>query len=317
MVGPGYGDRYITASGEQEVELPDERTARWMSLHVHFPQPTARSSSSDVGIMQSRSIPIHPAGSFDCGDERIDQIVKLCLIHAEVTMSDTYVDTPGREDGQWIEDDRPRADPGGPLVRRQPAAALHDPHLRPEPGQGRQFHPFAPSNYPAYPAPYDWSVQWVAALYDDYLWTGQTDLIERHWDTLTRYWDNVLSHTGEDGVWRTSRVYADIRIGLQPENDKQSSGIVTPWIIERLGWSAEMAEATGKKEQAARWRAHATRWRPRSGNSMSFRPRARSRHMSATVSTPRIPTSNAATARPGRPWRSSPGFSLPRRRAPT
>ena len=30
---------------------------------------------------------------------------------------------------------------------------------------------------------------------------------------------------------------------MRPENAKQSSGIVTPWIIERLGWSAEMAEA--------------------------------------------------------------------------
>ena len=39
------------------------------------------------------------------------------------------------------------------------------------------MHPFAPSNYPAWPAAYDWAVQWVAAMYDDYLWRGETDLI--------------------------------------------------------------------------------------------------------------------------------------------
>jgi hypothetical protein len=35
--------------------------------------------------------------------------------------------------------------------------------------------------------------------------------------------------------------------------DGQSSGIVTPWIIERLRWSVEMAHAVGEASQAARW----------------------------------------------------------------
>ena len=43
------------------------------------------------------------------GERREHSIMSLALIHAEVTMSDAYVDTPGREDGQWIEDARPRA----------------------------------------------------------------------------------------------------------------------------------------------------------------------------------------------------------------
>ena len=34
-VGYGYGDRYITTAGAQTVVLPDERTSRWMVLHVH------------------------------------------------------------------------------------------------------------------------------------------------------------------------------------------------------------------------------------------------------------------------------------------
>lgn len=42
-------------------------------------------------------------------------------------------------------------------------------------GPDGQLHPFAPSNYPAYPAPYDWSVQWAAMLYDQYMWSGKFD----------------------------------------------------------------------------------------------------------------------------------------------
>ncbi|MHB9029719.1 MAG: alpha-L-rhamnosidase-related protein, partial [Candidatus Latescibacterota bacterium] len=253
VVGPGYGDRYITRSGAQEIELPDERTARWMAVHVRFPRD-GRIVLEDIGMVHSQ-YPIRMAGSFSCGDERIEQIVKLCRIHAEVTMSDAYVDTPGREDGQWIEDDRPRANIGARWFGDNQLRRFLIRTYAESQGSDGGFHPFPPSNFPAYPASYDWSVQWVAVLYDDYLWTGETDLIEQHWDALAKYWTDVLSHTGADGVWRTSRVYADIRVGLHPENDNQSSGIVTPWIIERLRSSAEMAVAAGKKEQAARWRA--------------------------------------------------------------
>lgn len=257
IVGPGYGDRYIARRGAQCVELPDERTARWMTIHIHF----ASDGSvvlKNVGIVKSQ-YPIDPVGTFACGDERIDQIVKLCLIHAEVTMSDTYVDTPGREDGQWIEDARPRAI----LTSRW----FGDTRLRElllrtfSQGQGKDgnFHPFFPSNYPAYPGPHDWSVQWVAFLYDQYMWTGQAEWVQRYWDVLCRYWDNALSHVDKDGIWRTNAVLADIRVGLHPENDKQSSGVVTPWMIERLRMSAEMAEAIGQKDQAAKWKQTADR----------------------------------------------------------
>ena len=257
VVGRGYGDRYITASGAQEMELPDERTARWMTVHIRFPQD-GRVELRDIGIVKSQ-YPVEMLGSFSCGDERIDQIVKLCLIHAEVTMSDSYVDTPGREDGQWIEDAQPRARIsaqwfGDNLLRRFLIRTFAE-------GQGADgdFHPFPPSNYPAYPAPYDWSVQWVATLYDDFLWTGKTDLIKTNWNTLRKYWDNVLAHTGEDGVWRTARVLADIRVGIHCQNDSQSSGMITPWIIERLRWSAVMADTAGERDQARKWRTTADR----------------------------------------------------------
>jgi len=252
VVGPGYADRYITRAGTQSFEFPDERTARWLSLHIHF-AADGQVTLSDVGITKSQ-YPITPVGSFQCGNELMHQIVKLCLIHAEVTMSDTYVDTPGREDGQWIEDDRPRAILaarwfGDNRLRRFMIRTFGQSQ-----GKDGQFHPFAPSNYPAYPATYDWGVEWTAALYDDYMWTGQTDLVREYWDTLRRFWDNCLTHVGDDGLWRTPYIFADIRNSLRPANDKQSSGIVTPWIIQRLGWSAELAEAIGKTEQAAEWR---------------------------------------------------------------
>ncbi|MBN1816574.1 MAG: hypothetical protein JW828_04390, partial [Sedimentisphaerales bacterium] len=252
VAGPGYADRYITGPGAQSVELPDERTARWLTLHLYFPED-GQVVIQDGGIVKSQ-YPIDFKGSFACGNQHMDQIVQLCLIHAEVTMSDSYVDTPGREDGQWIEDARPRA-----LLA---ARWFGDTRLREflirthAEGQGPDgnLHPFAPSNYPAYPAGYDWSVQWVALLYDDYYWTGNEDRIRQYWDPLCRYWKAVLSLADEEGLWRTPHIFADIRVGIKLRQPHQSSGIVTPWIIERLRWSVEMAKAIGQQEQANQWR---------------------------------------------------------------
>jgi hypothetical protein len=255
VVGKGYADRMILSQGPVSVELPDERTARWLTLHIHFPQ-SGSVILRGVGIVKSQ-YPINPIGTFECGNPRIDQIVRLCLDHAEITMSDSYIDTPGREDGQWIEDARPRALLASRWFGDIQLRRLLIRTFSQSQGEDGNFHPFPPSNYPAYPAPYDWSVQWVACLYDDYLWTGDTEFLARYWETLERYWEGALAHLGEDGVWYTSQVLADIRVGVHPEGNRASSGMITPWMIERLRWSAEMAAAIGKVEAAQQWNATA------------------------------------------------------------
>ena len=257
VVGAGYADRYVTREGTQKIELPDERTARWLSLQFHF-QTDGEVQLGDVGIVRSQ-YPVTDSGSFYCGDKRVDQIVELCKIHAKITMSDGYVDTPGREDGQWIEDARVRAIIGSrwfgdEKLRRQ--VMRH--YVESTRGDGA-FHAFPPSNYPAYAVGYDWAVQWAAMLYDDYWWTGKTDLINSYWTMLTAFWKNALANVDENGIWRTSRLFADIRVGVHPKGPKQSSGVVTPFMIERLRWSAEMARASGHKEEGEQWSATADR----------------------------------------------------------
>jgi hypothetical protein len=46
---------------------------------------------------------------FESGDPVVDNITAVSYTFAKMGMSDTFVDTPGREDGQWMEDARPRA----------------------------------------------------------------------------------------------------------------------------------------------------------------------------------------------------------------
>ncbi|MCX6623504.1 MAG: hypothetical protein NTY38_21045, partial [Acidobacteria bacterium] len=257
VVGAGYADRYITRAGAQRMEFPDERTARWLTLHFHFAQD-GEVVLKETGIVRSQ-YPVTLAGSFSCGDKRVEQIVRLCQIHALITMSDGYVDTPGREDGQWIEDSRVRAMITSRWFGDEKLRRLMLRHYSESTRGDGGFHAFPPSNYPAYPAPYDWAVQWTAMLYDDYFWTGRTERIESYWAVLRKYWENTLSHVDENGVWRNNRVLADIRVGVHPANARQSSGIVTPFLIERLRWSAEMARAAGHTTEANEWTATADR----------------------------------------------------------
>jgi hypothetical protein len=120
------------------------------------------------------------------------------------------------------------------------------------------LHPFFPSNFPAYPAPWDWSVQWIAMLYDDFVWHNDLEFLAQHWSTVTRFWERLLEDVDDDGIWRSSVVLGDVR-NSAPLPEGASSGLVTPRIIERLRWSSTMAEALRDAQHAESWRNTAKR----------------------------------------------------------
>lgn len=249
IVGKGYIDRYYARQSAQRFEMPDERTARWWTIHIYFPQ-AGSFLIEKAGFIRSQ-YPADIKGSFHCGNKRVDEIVRLSMEHAIVSMSDTYVDTPGREDGQWLEDARLRAQLSaqwlGDVRLRQVLLRLAAQSQRPD----GHLHPFPPSNYPI-TANADWAAEWVGALYDDYMWTGETTRVRAYWPEVTKWWGLVLSKVDAEGLWRDPNVFADIRIGTHASAG-QSSGIASAQIIQRLALSIEMAKAIGDDEQADAW----------------------------------------------------------------
>jgi hypothetical protein len=250
IVGLYYADRYITRQGSQCMELPDERTARWLSLRFHFKQK-ASVTVNQVAIIKSQ-YPIERFGSFDSGNELVNRIVNLCVTHAEVTMSDAYVDTPGREDGQWIEDTRLRAILAASWFN---ATRLRRLCIRTfsegEDGNGN-FHPFYPSNYP-YPAgAIDWSVQWLGMLYDEYMWSADADWLRPYLSQMQRFWQWVKRHTNEEGLLVTNQLFADIRM-LPAPAPGTSSGVVTAFLLERLQQSIALVESLSESVIVDDW----------------------------------------------------------------
>lgn len=250
VVADRYADILWPAQGRRSYEFPDERTARWLTVQVTF-SSAGSFTLHGLGLVKSQ-YPIEVRGTFECGDERIDQIVKLALVHAEITMSDAYVDTPGREDGQWVEDARPRAALGARwfgdhLLRRLMIRTLSE-------GQRADgnLHPFFPSNFPYGPAQWDWSLQWVGMIADEYRWSADATFLAKYFPAIERLWEAVTPDIGADGVWRTSHVFGDIR-NSAPLADGDSSGIVTPWVIDRLRDSVDLARVLGRHDAADEW----------------------------------------------------------------
>jgi hypothetical protein len=252
VVGHGYADRYRTRAGAQHVEMPDERTARWFSVLVHF-QHDGEVRFSRIGFVQSM-YPVAHIGSFHTGDLEIDRIMQLAMRHARVTMSDVYVDTPGREDGMWIEDARPRAELS---ARWFGDTALRQLFLRIVAESQRSngnLHPFPPASYPIGPVGfYDWTIEWAGALYDQYEWSGNKEDVNRYWPQLTKLWGLELAQLDSDGIWRSNKVLADIRVGEHPKNGDESSGIATAQLVVRLRESITLAHETGHSEQEEQW----------------------------------------------------------------
>lgn len=242
VVAQGYSDTLHPATDRRRYEFPDERTARWLTVQVAF-LTTGTVTIHDLGIVKSQ-YPVEFRGTFACGNEQLEQIVKLALVHAEVTMSDSYVDTPGREDGQWIEDARPRATLaarwfGDVRLRRLMIRTLAE-GQRPD----GNLHPFFPSNFPYGPAQWDWSLQWVGMIVDDYRWTADVAFVAEYFPAIERLLDAVTALVGSDGIWRSPLVFGDIR-NSAPIAEGGSSGIVTPWVIDRLKDGAELGRLLG------------------------------------------------------------------------
>ncbi len=268
VVGARLADRVIvdgTALGTScDIEMPDERTCRWLTVHIHF--RSAGSVSIDALELISSQHPFTVTGSCTISaadgsdDRRLAQVVDLCLDHAAVTMTDVLVDTPGREDGQWLEDATPRAElaarwSGDTSLRRRFLRLVADS----QDAHG-VFHLFPPASFSANWNLWDWQMQWGQMLWEEYRWSADQALVQRHFPVLQRSLTALLAGLGEDGLWRSDRILADIRTSawVPPGG---VSGVVTPWLIARLPRFAALADVAGEDVVARRWRAAAVAMR--------------------------------------------------------
>ena len=256
IVGAPFGDRVVLRGGRQTIEIPEERTWRWLQLIWRSPEKSIRLRS--VSVMTSQ----HPAplkGRFSGGPDEIPTLIELCIDHARVTMSDTYVDTPGREDGQWLEDIQYRA--------QLAAQWFGDVHLRQvcirhaaesQMPNGR-FRAFGPDGHlDQWVQWLDWGLVWTGILYDDWIWTGETDRVRAYFDNLVRFHELAHTQTNADGLLMDRLSVGDIKTARRANFDSgEMESTPNSWYHGFLLNAVAMARAIGRKREAAVWEQRA------------------------------------------------------------
>ncbi|AHF93201.1 alpha-L-rhamnosidase [Opitutaceae bacterium TAV5] len=270
--GSPFGDRVILRGGPQTVTLPEERTWRYLLVH-RSDDNLATTVISRIACRTSQH-PVTQTGAFEILDSQFQiraprfgaALVRLCLDHARITMSDTYVDTPGREDAQWLEDIQYRArlaatwfgDTALRQVTLRHAVEQQDP-------QTGLFRVFAPEDYQTSGCQFlDWGMTWIGLLHDDWQWTGQTTLLQRYYPALKKFLTALKHLTTADGLLTGENCLADNHGSQRLDHATGESGyesIPNTWYYGYLLQSAEIADALDESADAAEYRHRAARLR--------------------------------------------------------
>jgi hypothetical protein len=260
IVGAPFGERVILRGGRQTIEIPEERTLRW--LLVIWKSPAKPIKLRAVSVMTSQ----HPAplkGSFQGGPKEIPTLIRLCIDHARVTMSDTYVDTTGREDGQWLEDIQYRAALAahwfGDVKLRQVTLR----HAVEQQAPNGRFRAFAPDDHAASYAPQglqslDWGMVWTGILYDDWRWTGETTRLRKYFPNLVRFFEAAHRQTNAEGLLVDRTIISDIKTARRANFDfGEIESIANAWYHGFLLHAIDIAKAIGRRKEAVLWQKRA------------------------------------------------------------
>ncbi|MFH1007445.1 MAG: family 78 glycoside hydrolase catalytic domain [Candidatus Latescibacterota bacterium] len=104
-------DRYICRTGEQTWFPIDSRGFRYLVIEV-------RNGPAVIHAIEAVNIryPVRRAGKFECSDQALNEIWKMCALTTELCMEDAYLDTINRERCLW------QADTVGPAFHSNLAA---------------------------------------------------------------------------------------------------------------------------------------------------------------------------------------------------
>jgi len=185
-----YADRYIMREGEQRFRSFAWRGFRYVKLRF-------RSCFQPVLIRSVKAIvstyPYEERGKFQSDDETFNSIFEICRYTIRLCSNDFLMDTPWREQGQWL---------GDVAAVTIPAiyACFGDVRL-----PGKFFRQTAANQFPTgllanvsnvmsrswRNVLADYSLWWIMGLWNHYLYTGEDRWIHRYYPEASRI---ILAH---------------------------------------------------------------------------------------------------------------------------
>jgi len=161
------------ATGAQEWEVFEKRAFRYMQ--IDFRNCTAPVTVESVGVNFS-TYPVRWRGTFECSDDRLNEIWRIGAYTVQLNMEDAYTDCPWRERTQWWGDARIEALSnyyafGDPWLVRQGIKQIGQSQR--DDGATICFWPGTYDNViPAF------CLYWIMSIWDYYTFTGDKPLVE-------------------------------------------------------------------------------------------------------------------------------------------
>ncbi len=200
---------------------------------------------------------LETGGSFECSDERLNQIWQVARRTQLNCAFDSFVDCPWREQAQWWGDAR---------VQGKVTAYAFGDHSLLERGirQVAQsqapdgaLHAHPPADFPHYLP--DFMLTWVGTLWDHYFQTGRTHLLRECLPALHRLFAFFAAHEDESGLlagFNDGRWW--LFLDWKPLYKDDYCGLLNMMYLQALRWAAAICQLLEDAAGAARYMAKAT-----------------------------------------------------------
>ena len=196
-----FAARFTLREGRQSWRLFSWRAFRYVKIRV-------RNMFSPVRIHQARAVltryPFADIGGFHSSDETLNQVFDLCRHTVRLCSHESIMDTPWREQGQWLGD--VSAVTLGSIYACFGDTALTGKFLEQSASTQREDGLLANiTNFRMPPDREDgiipdYSLWWIHGLWNHYLYTGDPSWIRRYYPHVLKLVDAFDRHRDENGL---------------------------------------------------------------------------------------------------------------------
>lgn len=245
-------DRFILKEGLNRFEVAFAwKACRYVQLRIRNRQKEV--VVQQVG-MRTRSYPISEHSVFEAGEQEVTKIWSISEHTLRLCMQDAFVDSPSREQQQWMGDGRWQAVmnyyyTGDSRLHRK---------LQQQIGQSQDCTGMTCSRYPDghhnYPPIPSFCLQWVCSFGDYGFYTGDDSLLPDWWPNILQALRWFSAYENERGLLEDVPYWSFIDWGETPSGpdlDVDRGGIVTALnlqYLEALRFAAGSAPKMGDHE---------------------------------------------------------------------
>lgn len=170
--------------------------------------------------MLNRSLPFAERGSFKTADEELQKIWDISAHTLNLCMQDGFLDSPSREQQQWMGDARFQAIMNYYITgdaRMHEKLLLQIGQSQDADGMTCSRYPDENHNLPPIPA---FCLQWINAFGDYYDFTGKTELIEKLWQNIIKGIRWFTAFENEYGLLTDVPYWNYLDIGKNEDGDQ-------------------------------------------------------------------------------------------------